>query len=178
MAARAFTGPFGGHQRNRIFHHRRFYPGRQTCVGDGYCHDGLFRGGLYWCAGGPQAGAVANLAFPVYCAYGPVRISVCGHPDVCAAPQRSPRKSKAGGGQLFRDLLTDANLQRALLLSVFLIVGQFSIVPLIASFMRNIMLTEDQVVLLYIIGGACTIVSSPLIGRRADRRASPGFLYG
>lgn len=83
-------------------------------------------------------------------------------------------KSKAGGGQLFRDLLTDANLQRALLLSVFLIVGQFSIVPLIASFMvRNIMLTEDQVVLLYIIGGACTIVSSPLIGRWADRRGKP-----
>lgn len=58
----------------------------------------------------------------------------------------------------------------ALLFMFCLILGQFSIIPLLsASYVSNAGLTEAQLPLTYMFGGLCTIVASPLVGRLADR---------
>jgi predicted MFS family arabinose efflux permease len=59
--------------------------------------------------------------------------------------------------------------QLALLLMVLLMFGQFSIVPYIAPYMvSNVGFTELQLTYIYLLGGAVTLITSPLIGRWAD----------
>jgi MFS transporter, DHA1 family, inner membrane transport protein len=50
-----------------------------------------------------------------------------------------------------------------------LIMGHFTIIPyLSASLVSNVGLTEAQLPLIYLLGGACSIVAGPLVGRLAD----------
>jgi predicted MFS family arabinose efflux permease len=49
-------------------------------------------------------------------------------------------------------------------------VGQFSVIPFIAPYMvKNVGLSESQLPLIYLVGGALTFLSNPLVGRLADR---------
>lgn len=65
---------------------------------------------------------------------------------------------------------TKTNQLKALGLMVFLILGQFTVIPFIAPYLEaNVKLTPDQVAILYMIGGAATVLSAPLIGRFSDR---------
>ena len=62
------------------------------------------------------------------------------------------------------------NQLRALLFMLLLMMGQFTIIPLLATYMvRNVGFSEAQLTLIYLCGGALTIFTSPLIGRWADR---------
>lgn len=70
----------------------------------------------------------------------------------------------------FVGLLHDRNQRRALSLSLALIIGQFSVIPLIALYMeKNMHFTRQDLMLMYLFGGLCALVVSPSVGRLADR---------
>jgi predicted MFS family arabinose efflux permease len=59
---------------------------------------------------------------------------------------------------------------RALSLSIVLMLGHFSIIPFIApSLVANVGFGEDNIFLIYLVGGLLTIFSAPLVGKLADR---------
>lgn len=64
----------------------------------------------------------------------------------------------------------DKNLQRALLLQMTLMLGHFSLIPFLSPYMvANVGFTEKELPLIYLLGGAVSIVSLPLIGKLADK---------
>ena len=72
--------------------------------------------------------------------------------------------------EVIKAVSTDPNQRSALLFSLVLILGHFTIIPFIAPYLQlNIGFTENQVALLYAIGGSVTVVCMPLFGRLADR---------
>ena len=65
---------------------------------------------------------------------------------------------------------TRVNQLKALGLLVFLVLGQFTVIPFIAPYMEaNVQLTKDEVAMMYFFGGLSTAFSAPLIGRLSDR---------
>lgn len=71
------------------------------------------------------------------------------------------------------------NQQKALLLMLLLILGQFTVIPFITPYMiNNVGLTQEQIPLIYLVGGACTVISSPLVGRLVDRFGRKLIFYG
>jgi DHA1 family inner membrane transport protein len=71
----------------------------------------------------------------------------------------------------YRNILADTNQQRAILLSVIMMLGHFSIIPFIATYLVvNVGFTEHQITFVYLLGGGLTIFTSPLIGRIADKK--------
>lgn len=79
-------------------------------------------------------------------------------------PARSPI-------HVLTDIMKNANQQRALLLSAVLMLGHFSIIPFIApSLVGNAGFSEKNIFMIYLVGGALTIFSAPLVGRLADAR--------
>lgn len=72
--------------------------------------------------------------------------------------------------EILLDLWLDRNQQRALLFTLLLMLGHFSIVPFISpSMVANVGFTEAQLTYIYFFGGFLTIFTSPLIGRFSDR---------
>lgn len=70
----------------------------------------------------------------------------------------------------FLSLLADGNAWRALLLTVSLVFGHFTIIPFLSPHLVfNLKLPESYLALVYVIGGALTIVTAPWIGRLSDR---------
>ncbi len=70
----------------------------------------------------------------------------------------------------FLALLTDGNAGRALLLTVSLVFGHFTIIPFLSPHLVfNLKLPEGYLALVYVIGGALTIVTAPWIGHLSDR---------
>ncbi|HXY36159.1 MAG TPA: MFS transporter [Planctomycetaceae bacterium] len=68
------------------------------------------------------------------------------------------------------ETFTHPNHLNAFALIVMLMVAAFTIFPYMAPFLvSNIHMTEDELGLVYIAGGAVTLFSAPLIGRLADR---------
>jgi MFS transporter, DHA1 family, inner membrane transport protein len=68
------------------------------------------------------------------------------------------------------ETFTQSNHLNAFALIVMLMVAAFTIFPYMSPFLvNNIGMTEDQLGLVYIAGGAVTLFSAPLIGRLADR---------
>jgi predicted MFS family arabinose efflux permease len=79
------------------------------------------------------------------------------------APPRNPI-------QIIRGISGDANQLRALLLVICLSIGQFSVLPFITPYLvTNVGLSEAQLPLLYLIGGICTVITSPIIGILSDK---------
>jgi len=71
---------------------------------------------------------------------------------------------------LIKMFLDNPNQQLALLFSMVLILGHFTIIPFIAPYYElNIGLTGAQIALMYAIGGSFTAICLPLFGRLADR---------
>jgi len=69
-------------------------------------------------------------------------------------------------GLIFRD----ANQTRALLFTVVLMLGHFTIIPFIAPYMElNIGFSDYQVSYIYLVGGLLTVFLLPLFGKLADR---------
>ncbi|MEO0734034.1 MAG: MFS transporter, partial [Bacteroidota bacterium] len=67
-------------------------------------------------------------------------------------------------------ILGDGNQRAALLFTFTMMLGHFTIIPFIAPYMQiNIGFTDEQVSLVYFVGGLLTVVLLPLFGRLADR---------
>ncbi len=64
----------------------------------------------------------------------------------------------------------NSNQLMALALMVFIMLSQFSYISLLSPFMvSNVGFTEHELTYIYLLGGAVTIFSSPLIGKLADK---------
>ncbi|MFN0035477.1 MAG: MFS transporter [Saprospiraceae bacterium] len=73
--------------------------------------------------------------------------------------------------QVLTDIFQTPNQMRALSLSIVLMMGHFAIIPFIApSLVGNAGYHQDDIFLIYLVGGLLTIFSAPLIGRLADKR--------
>ncbi|MCB0798424.1 MAG: MFS transporter [Chitinophagales bacterium] len=71
----------------------------------------------------------------------------------------------------YQHILADRNQQWAILLGVVMMLGHFSIIPFIATYLvQNVGFTEHEITYVYLLGGALTIFTSPMIGRIADRK--------
>ncbi|MBU1822504.1 MAG: MFS transporter [Bacteroidetes bacterium] len=63
------------------------------------------------------------------------------------------------------------NQLRALWLTTTIMLGHFSIIPFISPYLvANVGYSESDIYLIYLVGGALTIFSAPLVGKLADRR--------
>ena len=73
-------------------------------------------------------------------------------------------------GQLFAGVARNRNQLLALLFTVVLMLGHFTVIPFIAPYMQlNLGLSDLRVSLMYAVGGGLTVVSLPLIGKLVDR---------
>jgi len=73
----------------------------------------------------------------------------------------------------FKRILGQKDYLQSFTLTSVLGFGIFMIVPFIATYMvRNVGLTEAQLPFIYLVGGACTIISARMIGRACDRLGS------
>lgn len=70
----------------------------------------------------------------------------------------------------FIKIFSDSNQRAALLFTLALMLGHFTIIPFIAPYMQiNIGFEDEQVSLIYLIGGTLTVVLLPFFGKLADR---------
>ena len=70
----------------------------------------------------------------------------------------------------FTAIFSNANQRAALLFTMTLMLGHFTIIPFIAPYMQiNVGFADKQVSLIYLIGGLLTVVLLPLFGKLADR---------
>lgn len=70
----------------------------------------------------------------------------------------------------FVELLSDANAGRALLFMVAMVLGHFTIIPLLSPYLvYNVGLPEHDLFLVYLTGGVLTVFTAPRIGKLADR---------
>lgn len=87
-------------------------------------------------------------------------------PNVTAHLNAAPRNPL----QIIQSISADSNQLRALLLVICLSVGQFSVLPFITPYLvTNVGLSEAQLPLLYLLGGICTVITSPIIGILSDK---------
>lgn len=69
------------------------------------------------------------------------------------------------------NIAKDSNQIRALVLSVIVIFGHFCTIPSLSPFLTiNVGMAVDNVSLIYLIGGAVTIVSARVVGKLADKK--------
>lgn len=70
----------------------------------------------------------------------------------------------------FKMVQKSPGLQWALILQCFMMLGHFCLIPFLSPYMvANVGFTEKELPLIYLLGGAVSIISLPLIGRLADR---------
>jgi len=74
------------------------------------------------------------------------------------------------GFHTFFELVRDANAGRALLFMSALVMGHFAVIPLLAPYLvSNLGLPENELFLIYMVGGVCSALTAPAFGRLADR---------
>lgn len=79
-------------------------------------------------------------------------------------------KDKRSPFELLKILLMKRNQQLALIFMLLLVLGQFMVIPFITPFMiRNVGFTQEQIPLIYFVGGGLTMFSGPLVGKLADK---------
>ena len=90
----------------------------------------------------------------------------------------SPATGVLAGLFASRDVRSsDRNALLSLVFMAMLIIGQFSVIPYIAAYMvTNVGFTEGELAYIYLLGGAATILTSPLIGRLSDKMGN-SFMY-
>lgn len=72
--------------------------------------------------------------------------------------------------QVIAAILTDKEQVKALMLMMALMLGHFCIVPFISPYMvANVGFSDSDLTYIYLIGGAFTIFTSPLIGKWSDK---------
>ncbi|MCP4437487.1 MAG: MFS transporter [Aureispira sp.] len=79
-------------------------------------------------------------------------------------------KPKTAPWTVVTRIAQNPNQLRALALKMFLVLGQFMIIPFIAPYMvGNIGFSELELTYIYLLGGFLTLFTGPIIGRWADR---------
>ena len=79
-------------------------------------------------------------------------------------------RQKISPTRLVGDVFRNSSQMYALALTAFLMMGHFMIIPFINPFMEfNMGFSKTQTPIIYMVGGALTMITSPLIGRLADR---------
>ncbi|WP_036691610.1 MFS transporter [Pedobacter glucosidilyticus] len=77
---------------------------------------------------------------------------------------------KVGPLRLIKDIAKDKNQMLALALSATIMLGHFMIIPFLNPFMEfNKGFSKVQTPMIYMVGGALTLVSSPFLGKLADK---------
>lgn len=67
-------------------------------------------------------------------------------------------------------IFTTRNTQLGLTFTSLLMLGHFTIIPFVATYMvGNVGFTKGQLVYIYLVGGICTMLFSPWVGRMADK---------
>ena len=85
-------------------------------------------------------------------------------------PVRDHIHNGSDKGAAFKELLRDANAGRAIVFMAAMVLGHFSIIPLMsAHFVGDMALPEKYLLLVYMIGGIASVLTAPLVGRLADR---------
>jgi DHA1 family inner membrane transport protein len=83
---------------------------------------------------------------------------------------REENRRKIAPLELVGDIFRNRSQMYALALTAVLMMGHFMIIPFINPFMEfNMGFSKTQTPLIYMVGGALTMFTSPLIGRLADR---------
>ncbi len=89
-----------------------------------------------------------------------------GVPPIRGHLEATPKSRVAA----FLELVRDANAGRALLFMAVLVLGHFSIIPLMSPhFVADVGLPERYLFLVYLVGGVLTVFTGPRIGRLADK---------
>lgn len=85
-------------------------------------------------------------------------------------PVRGHLQAGEDKGRAFRELLRDANAGRAILFMGVMVLGHFSIIPLLSPHLvGDVALPEKYLFLVYLIGGVLSVLTAPRVGRLADR---------
>lgn len=85
-------------------------------------------------------------------------------------PVRDHLQSGINKGQAFKELLRDRNAGRGILFMAVMVLGHFSIIPLLSPHLvGDVALPEQYLSVVYLIGGALSVVTAPYVGRLADR---------
>jgi predicted MFS family arabinose efflux permease len=72
--------------------------------------------------------------------------------------------------QVIKNITSSPNQRKAITLMMVVMFGHFSIIPFLSPYMvSNVGFTEGQLEQIYFFGGLSTIITSPLIGKLADR---------
>ena len=89
--------------------------------------------------------------------------NLTGHIGNASAPKMNPLI-------LLQGVVQDKNQRLAILLGSSMMMGHFVIIPFLYPFLENnVGFTSTQTPLLYLVGGALTFITSPIIGRLADK---------
>ena len=85
-------------------------------------------------------------------------------------PVRGHMQEGEHKGRAFRELLRDVNAGRAILFMAVMVLGHFSIIPLLSPHLvGDLGLPEKYLFLVYFIGGVVSVLTAPRVGRLADR---------
>jgi MFS transporter, DHA1 family, inner membrane transport protein len=86
------------------------------------------------------------------------------------APGESRTNGRPDVAKVITGMLKNKSQVLALLLSGSLMMGHFLIIPFLNPYMEfNVGFTKDQTPLIYMVGGICALITSPIIGRWADK---------
>ncbi len=76
--------------------------------------------------------------------------------------------------KVLTNLARNGNQLSALWFTIMLVLGHFTIIPFLSPYMvANVGFSESDLTYIYLLGGAVTIFTSPMIGRLADRIGKP-----
>ncbi|MCC7442757.1 MAG: MFS transporter [Bdellovibrionales bacterium] len=79
---------------------------------------------------------------------------------------RADRKMMA----VLRRVFADSGQRAALAFGFLLVIGHFMVIPFLSpSFVANVGFSDDDLMYVYMFGGSATLITSPLIGKLADR---------
>src|SRR5690606_38861676 len=72
--------------------------------------------------------------------------------------------------QVLIQIFGTRNSQLGLTFTSLLMLGHFTIIPFVAMYMvGNVGFTNEELTYIYLVGGVCTMVFSPWVGRMADK---------
>ena len=72
--------------------------------------------------------------------------------------------------EVLRQIFGRPSARLGLTFTSVLMLGHFTIIPFVATYMvGNVGFTEDELTYIYLVGGICTLIFSPWIGRMADK---------
>jgi MFS transporter, DHA1 family, inner membrane transport protein len=85
-------------------------------------------------------------------------------------PQEERVNGRPDIKKVFSEIFQNKAQVMALMLSGGLMMGHFLIIPFVNPYMEfNVGFTKTQTPLIYMVGGLCAMITSPIIGRMADR---------